>query len=124
MHIARRVVPCCGWKGGGTNPVSLGSGIALGGAGLGVSPVGGPGIKGATGILQDAVVKGTATAANNVIHGVGSTPITVFTAGSTLAAEEAVQLSTSTLEEVATGVGWIKLIADVGVYAYGLSQCK
>lgn len=108
----------------GTNPVALGTGIAVGGAGLGISPVGGPGIKGAAGILQDAVVMGTATAANNAIHGVGSTPITVFTAESTLAAEEAVQLSTETLEHVATGVGTAKLVLDAGIYFYALSQCR
>lgn len=107
----------------GTNPVSLGASIAVGGAGLGVSPVGGPGIKGATGIVQDAVVKGTASAANNAIRGIGSTPITLFTAESTLAAESAAQLSTQTLEDGATGVGLVKLVADVGIYAYGLSQC-
>jgi hypothetical protein len=89
-----------------TNPVELGAGIAVGGAGLGVAPVGGPGVKGATGLLQDAVVKGTVQEMN------------------TLLSSSAAQLSVETLENAANVVGWVKLIGDAGVYLTGVYQCR
>jgi RHS repeat-associated protein len=89
-----------GAPGSDTNPISLGAGIAVGGASLGL-PVGGPGMKGATGLVQDAVVKATVQEMN------------------TLVATSATQLSAETLETAASGVGLVKLGADIGIYAYG-----
>jgi RHS repeat-associated protein len=96
---------------------------AYGGASLGIPiPGGHPGLNGAGGIVQDAIVKGATATAVNAFTGASTAPVSVLT-GEAIAGT-ATQISTQALEDVATGVGWLKLAGDAAVYAYGLAQCK
>lgn len=89
-----------------------------GGASLGI-PVPGnhPGLNGAGGMVQDAIVEGTTATAVNAFTGASTAPVSVITGEAV--AGTAAQLSTQTLEDVASGVGWLKLAGDAAIYGYG-----
>jgi hypothetical protein len=83
-----------------------GAAIMYGGASLGL-PIAGnhPGLNGVGGLVQDGIVKSSASFGYNVLTG-------------------GAQLSAETLEGVASGVGLAKLGYDFLSYGYGLATCK
>lgn len=100
-------------KSPGTSVLTLGSSVIPGGARLGI-PGGGPGSKGAAGIIQDA---GLSAAFNSTVG--ASKPLTQLG----ISSSEAVFSSGITGAEFASGVGDIKAALDLAVFLAGVAQC-
>jgi len=94
----------------------------LGGSGQGLIPATGehPGLGGAAGIAQDAIVKGAIGAGYNLVRGVGTEPIELGLGAAGKIATPVIQLSSETLGTIAAGVGVVKFVYDASTFGLGL----
>jgi hypothetical protein len=93
----------------------------LGGSGQGIIPASGghPGISGAAGIVQDALVKAGVNAAYNAVRGVGAEPIELGLGAAGKIATPVAQLSSETLGTIAFGVSAVKFGWDITTFVAG-----
>ena len=102
--------------------------IPLKGAAQGIPippELGHPGLSGAVGQVRSLAIQGAVAGSYNVIAGVGQETIELGITASEMVATPVAQLSTTTLSNVAFGVGAAKFAFDFSTVAYGyVFACK